>query len=175
MRVISAVATAALTTATAFTIAVPSASAGDQRQPSFSATPDPAKPGDSVILSVSGGCEAESATARSDAFDQPVTLSTGSAGIYTGTAHIRSSAEAGSYDVDVDCQGGESTYTLNVAGSVMPNPPRPMPTRGSHAGVGGSSDGGSDWATIGLGAGLVAGVWGAVWFRTRRSDEQRHT
>lgn len=38
MRVISAVATAALTTATAFTIAVPSASAGDQRQPSFSAT-----------------------------------------------------------------------------------------------------------------------------------------
>ncbi|MEU5688342.1 hypothetical protein DEJ48_38345 [Streptomyces venezuelae] len=169
MRAISAVATAALTTATAFTIAVPSATAGDQ--PSFSATPDPAKPGDDVVLSVSGGCEAESATARSDAFESQVTLSTGSAGIYTGTAKIRPSTQAGSYDVDVDCEGGVSSYSLDVAGSVMPSPPHPMPTRGSHAGIGGSGGGGSDWATIGLGAGLVGAVWGAVWFRVRRPED----
>ncbi|MFI7320367.1 hypothetical protein [Streptomyces venezuelae] len=169
MRVISAVAIAALTTATAFTVAVPSATAGDQ--PSFSATPDPAKPGDDVVLSVSGGCEAESATADSEVFESQVTLSTGSAGIYTGTAKIRPSAQAGSYDVEVDCEGGVSSYTLNVAGSVMPSPPHPMPSRGSHAGIGGSSGSGSNWATIGLGAGLVATVWGAVWVKIRRPEE----
>ncbi|MFF3645601.1 hypothetical protein [Streptomyces sp. NPDC002564] len=164
----SAVATAALTAATVFATAVPSAAAGDQ--PSFSATPDPAKPGESVLLSVSGGCEARSATANSDAFESQVTLSTGSAGIYTGTAKIRSGTEEGSYTVDVDCEGGQSRYTLNVSGSTMPSP-HPRPTRGSHAGVGGSVGDGSAWAAIGLGAGLVAAVWGAVWFQARRSDE----
>lgn len=169
MRVVSAVATAALTTVTAFTIAVPSAAAGDQ--PSFSATPDPATPGEDVVLSVSGGCEAESATADSDAFESQVTLSTGTAGIYTGTAKIRPSTQAGSYDVEVDCEGGVSSYSLDVAASVMPSPPHPMPTRGSHAGIGGSGGGGSHWAIIGLGAGLVATVWGAVWVKARRPEE----
>ncbi|NEB76014.1 hypothetical protein G3I40_12390 [Streptomyces sp. SID14478] len=173
MRVIPTLAISALTTASALTIALPSAYAGDQ--PSFSASPNPAKPGDSVILSVSGGCDADSATASSDAFDGDVTLSTGSARVYTGTAKVSSTVQAGSYNVDVDCDGGTSTYSFTVSGAVVPTPmptmPNPLPNRGVHAGVGGSQ-GGMDPAYIAGGVGLVSAAGGYAWLRSRRPREE---
>ncbi|RFU87580.1 hypothetical protein DY218_06400 [Streptomyces triticagri] len=169
MRVISAAATAALTTVAAVSFAVPSAFADEQ--PSFSATPNPAKPGDSVVLSVSGGCQAESATASSAVFEQVVPLSTGSAGIYTGTAKIRSGASAGAHPVQVDCAGSVSSYSISITGSgttsPTPSPVSPAPSRGVQGGLGGSSDD-LPVAPIALGTGLIAALWGTVWFRSRR-------
>ncbi|MGW7086642.1 hypothetical protein ACWGH2_24550 [Streptomyces sp. NPDC054871] len=101
---------------------------------------------------------------------EKVTLSTGSAGFYTGTATVRDSAEAGEYNVDVDCAGGVSSYTLNVAGGVMPHPPRPHPTRGSHAGAGDTNDG-VNLGYVGGGVMLIAGVGGYAWSRSRRTGE----
>ncbi|WP_119290297.1 hypothetical protein [Streptomyces sp. YIM 130001] len=171
MRVISAAATAALTTVTALSLAVPSAFADEQ--PSFSATPNPAKPGDSVILSVSGGCQAESATATSEVFDSVVPLSTGSAGIYTGTAKIRSGASAGAHPVQVDCEGSVSSYSINISASTTSTPTptatptNPAPSRGVQGGLGGSSDD-LPLAPIALGSGLIAALGGTLWFRNRR-------
>ncbi|MFJ2772476.1 hypothetical protein [Streptomyces sp. NPDC087300] len=174
MRVIPAVALACLTTASALSVAVPMAVAGDQ--PTFSATPNPAKPGDSVILSVSGGCEADSATASSDAFEGDVTLSTGSAGIYTGTAKISSTVRSGDHEVRVDCEGGVSAYQLTVsAGSTTPTPmptmPNPLPDRGVHAGTGGSHSG-LDPAHLAGGAGLVVAAAGYAVYKMRRPREE---
>ncbi|MCX3058256.1 hypothetical protein [Streptomyces beihaiensis] len=167
--------TAVLTTtltAAAFAAAVPSASADEQ--PSFSTTPSPARAGQSVILSVSGGCDSAGAVASSDAFTSSVTLSTGSAGIWTGTATVRSDAAAGRYDVDVSCQGGGvSTYSMTVTGAVTPTPTRPVPTQGVRAGVGGSQ-GGADLGRLGGGAALVVAAGGYMWLRTRRGRERRH-
>ncbi|MFM9370068.1 hypothetical protein [Streptomyces sp. Da 82-17] len=124
-------------------------------QPSLSITPSPAPPGASVVVSVSGGCSASSATATSDAFTGSVPLSTGSAGIYTGNATIKSNATPGRHTVDVACPGGgTSTYSITVAGSASPSA-SPAPARGVRGGLGGAQDG-TTGTDIAIGAGLVA-------------------
>ncbi len=100
-------------------------------EPSLSITPSPGRPGQSVVVSVSGGCTAPSATARSNVFTQNVQLSTGSAGVYTGTGTIRADARAGTHAVSVSCPAGRSTYSITVAGATTPE-------RGVRAGAGGS-------------------------------------
>lgn len=121
-------------------------------QPSLSITPSPAPPGSSVVVSVSGGCTADSATATSDAFTASVPLSTGSAGIYTGNATIKPTATPGSHNVSVACPGGAtSTYSITVSGSSA----SPAPARGVRGGVGGAMDG-TTGTDIAIGVGLVA-------------------
>ncbi|MDI3387875.1 hypothetical protein QIS99_16955 [Streptomyces sp. B-S-A8] len=113
-------------------------------EPSLSITPSPAPPGASVVVSVSGGCTASSATATSDAFTARVPLSMGSAGVYTGNATIKSDAAPGTHKVDVACPGGgTSTYTIQVA------------ARGVRGGLGGVQDG-TTGTDIAIGVGLVA-------------------
>ncbi|MEU1024308.1 hypothetical protein ABZ366_19870 [Streptomyces sp. NPDC005904] len=133
-------------------------------QPSLSITPSPGRPGQSVVVSVSGGCHAPSATARSDAFTQNVQLSTGSAGIYTGTGTIRPDAHAGTHTVHVSCPGGgTSTYSITVAGATTPTP-----ERGVRAGTGGSR--GVDAGYVGAGVALVLAAGGYTVYRTRRRE-----
>ncbi|MGV9884122.1 hypothetical protein [Streptomyces sp. NPDC003006] len=129
-------------------------------QPSLSINPSPGRPGQSVVVSVSGGCAAESATASSDAFTESVPLSTGSAGIYTGTGTIRADARAGSHSVNVSCPGGgTSTYSITVAGATSPE-------RGVRAGTGGSL--GTDALYVGAGVALVLVAGGYTAYRMRR-------
>ncbi|NBE52569.1 hypothetical protein [Streptomyces boluensis] len=118
-------------------------------QPSLSISPSPGTPGESVVVSVSGGCSASSATATSDAFTTSVPLSTGSAGIYTGNATIRRNATPGSHSVSVACPGGAtSTYTITIGRST----PEPLGVRG---GLGGAQEG-TTGTDIAIGTGLVA-------------------
>ncbi|WP_399920635.1 hypothetical protein [Streptomyces kanamyceticus] len=132
----------------------------DRTEPSLSITPSPGRPGQSVVVSVSGGCTADSATARSNAFTQNVQLSTGSAGVYTGTGTIRADARAGSHTVSVSCPGGgTSTYSITVAGATTPE-------RGVRAGGGGSH--GADVVYIGAGVALVLAAGGYTAYRLRR-------
>ncbi|MCX3064029.1 hypothetical protein [Streptomyces beihaiensis] len=152
-----------------------------EQQPSFSVTPDPAVPGSSVTVSVSGGCTARSATATSSAFAEKVELSTGSAGIYTGTADIRKTAVTGTATVTVTCgDGGTSTYDMKVradgdGGRRRPDDHRPAGTlpKGVQAGVGPDHDRTTvgDAVQLGLGGLLMAGatVSGVVYTVRRRA------
>ncbi|MBM7172091.1 hypothetical protein JQK87_27585 [Streptomyces sp. G44] len=130
-----------------------------QAEPSLSITPSPGRAGQSVVVSVSGGCAAASATARSNAFTQNVLLSTGSAGVYTGTGTIRADARPGSHAVSVSCPGGgTSTYSITVAGATAPE-------RGVRAGGGGSH--GVDTVLLGSGIALVLAAGGYTAYRLR--------
>ncbi|CAM5695618.1 LPXTG cell wall anchor domain-containing protein OS=Streptomyces alboniger OX=132473 GN=CP975_01255 PE=4 SV=1 [Streptomyces alboniger] len=156
MRVRPALTTAALAAA-ALTVVAPQALADPQ--PSLSITPSPGKPGQSVVVSVDGGCTADSATATSDAFTRSVPLSTGSARVYTGNGTIRSDARPGSHDVSVSCPGGAtSSYTITV-GSAAPG-------RGVHAGTGGTQD--NDGIYVAGGVALVLAGCGYGVYRLRR-------
>ncbi|QEV16315.1 hypothetical protein [Streptomyces alboniger] len=142
---------------------VPRTQAGTQ--PSLSITPSPGRPGQSVVVSVSGGCTAASATATSDSFTQSVPLSTGSAGIYTGTGTIRSDARPGSHTVDVTCPGGgTSTYSITVAGAAATT----APDRGVRAGTGGSRT--AESVYVGAGVALVLAASGYTVYRMRRRE-----
>ncbi|MBW5423476.1 hypothetical protein GKQ77_18200 [Streptomyces sp. BG9H] len=174
MRVRPTVTAAALTVA-AFAMMAPQASAETQAptapqtqagtQPSLSITPSPGKPGQSVVVSVSGGCTAASATATSGAFTQSVPLSTGSAGIYTGTGTIRPDARPGSHTVNVACPGGAtSTYAITVAGAAAT--PTTAPDRGVRAGTGGSRT--AEAVYVGAGGALVLIAGGYTVYRMRR-------
>ena len=158
MRVRPALTTAALTAA-AFTVVAPQALADPQ--PSLSITPSPGRPGQSVVVSVDGGCTADSATATSDAFTASVPLSTGSARVYTGNGTIRSDARPGTHEVSVACPGGAtSSYTITVgaAGS----------GRGVRAGTGGSQD--NDGIYVAGGVALVLAACGFGAYRLRHGS-----
>ncbi|MEV3861400.1 hypothetical protein AB0J38_44725 [Streptomyces sp. NPDC050095] len=144
-------------------------------KPSLSITPDPAVPGSTVIVSVSGGCTATSATATSTAFSEAVQLSTGSAGAYTGTATISESA-TGTHTVNVSCaSGGTSTHSISVGrgGSGHTGWPATTIDKGVKAGVG-SDDGlsATDITQLVLGGLLMAGaIGGGVYVVRRRSTD----
>ncbi|UFQ13771.1 MULTISPECIES: hypothetical protein [Streptomyces] len=180
MRVRRPTATAAVCTVAAFALMSPRAAADVEppveppaqveaetedhtearTEPSLSITPSPGRPGQSVVVSVSGGCTAPSATARSNVFTQNVHLSTGSAGVYTGTGTIRADARAGTHAVSVSCPGGAtSTYSITVAGVTAPE-------RGVRAGAGGSY--GVDTVCLGAGIALVLAAGGYTAYRLRR-------
>ncbi|MDI3406246.1 hypothetical protein [Streptomyces cavernicola] len=133
-------------------VGVAGAAVADE-QPSLSITPSPGRPGGTVVVSLSGGCSASSATATSDAFTGSVPLSKGSAGVYTGNATIRSNATPGNHTVDVDCPGGAtSTFTIRIASASPTSSPTPTGVRG---GLGGAQ-GGTTSTDIAIGVGMVA-------------------
>ncbi|NEA53801.1 hypothetical protein G3I60_06405 [Streptomyces sp. SID13666] len=130
-------------------------------QPSLSVTPSPAMPGSTVVISVSGGCTASSASATSEAFTGKVELSTGSARIYTGTTTIRSAIKAGTYSIDVACPGGAtSTYRFEVGTA----------SKGARTGLGGSVGGMNTGRIAGGIALLGVAAGGVVMLRRRRAD-----
>ncbi|MDG4860912.1 hypothetical protein P8605_22550 [Streptomyces sp. T-3] len=158
MRVARLLATAALTSI-ALGAGAGAALADDQA--SLSINPSPGVPGSTVVVSVSGGCTASSATATSDAFTASVPLSTGSARIYTGTATIKSTATAGTHSVNVDCPGGgTSTYAITVGSSTT--------VKGVRGGLGGSVDGMNTTELAAGSALLAAAVVGGVFVVRRR-------
>ncbi|AVV44014.1 hypothetical protein PYK79_43620 [Streptomyces sp. ID05-04B] len=164
------VASAALLGVTALTCFAPAAVAGDDdnhyvMSNGYRVLPSTVAAGGEVVLQVdrvTSGCRS-SVTVTSGVFDA-VVIRKGSA---SAVAQVDRDAEPGaSYRVTFSCGGVSAVKELTIA-AVRPDPVRPQPPRGVHAGEGGSSAG-FDLKEIGLGTALIAGSVGAAYRVARR-------
>ncbi|MDT0574276.1 hypothetical protein RM704_43660 [Streptomyces sp. DSM 3412] len=162
------VASAALLGVTALSLSAPAAHAArgsDITSFGFGVTPSAVAPGGQVILRVDG-CHRRT-TVSSGVFDA-VSIPRGRS---SATATVDADARPGTvYEVTFQC-GDESGRTdLTIIGVHPTRHPGHHPTRGSHAGAGGTVAG-FDLSEIGLGAALVAGSLGVAWHWSRRRPE----
>lgn len=104
-------------------------------------TPSLPQPGDEVEVHVTG-CHGTYAVAESEAFVAQAKPAPAVGGGLSGEARISSSAEAGTYPVEVSCHGEGEEGKRVLSGRVVVAPP---PDRGDDGGRGGTGDGaGSD-------------------------------
>ncbi|GAB2920577.1 hypothetical protein [Streptomyces heilongjiangensis] len=163
------VASAVLLGVTALSLTAPAAHAapaGDTTSFGFSVVPSTVAPGGEVTLRVDG---CHSRTTVSSAVFDTVTIPKGQS---SAKATVDWDARHGAvYEVSFQC-GNESGQTDLTIASGRPSH---HPSRGSHAGTGGTVAG-LDPGEIGLGAALVAGTLGVAWrWSRRRAEDGSHT
>ncbi|MGQ4361948.1 hypothetical protein [Streptomyces sp. SAS_272] len=169
------VASAALLGVTALTCFAPAAVASDGDDDhyvmsnGYRVLPSTVAAGGDVVLQVdrvTSGCRS-AVTVTSGVFDT-VDIPKRST---SAVARVDRDAKPGaSYRVTFDCGGVSAVKELTIA-AVRPDPLRPQPPRGVHAGEGGSFAG-FDLQEIGLGAALVAGSVGAAYRVARRRTRE---
>ncbi|MDX3312530.1 hypothetical protein ACWGH3_30585 [Streptomyces sp. NPDC054884] len=168
------VASAAFLGVTALTCFAPPAVASDDdnhyvMSNGYRVLPSTVAAGGEVVLEVdrvTSGCRG-SVRVTSGVFDAVVVPK----GSTSAVAVVDRHAEPGaSYRVTFGCGGVSAVKELTIA-AVRPDPVRPEPPRGVHAGEGGSAAG-FDLREIGLGAALIAGsVAAACRVARRRTGE----
>ncbi|MFF9040342.1 hypothetical protein ACF090_33290 [Streptomyces sp. NPDC014892] len=167
IRVASAV-LSAVTALSALSLAAPAAHAArvsDLTSFGFGVTPSAVVPGGQVILRVDG-CHRRT-TVSSGVFDA-VTIPRGQS---SATATVDRDARPGTvYEVTFQCGDEIGRTDLTIVGVRPTQHPTLHPSRGSHAGAGGTVAG-FDLSNIGLGAALVAGSLGVAWHWSRRRPE----
>jgi hypothetical protein len=134
-------------------------------------TVTPSSGGAGISVTVRATCQ-PSDSARSDAFQQPITLRQGSDGVWTGTGTIRETGlQIGrSYSVTVRCASGgtlSNTFTFTAA----------TPSGGASAGFGGgSAESNNTQATaLAIGGGVaIAGTAAYLFLARRRRSVGQH-
>lgn len=149
MRVLMAVAMAALVTSGTTTVLALAPAAADEQQTTPTVQPDPAAPGERIWVSDTEHCTSPAGTATSPALDAPITLEP-QAHALSGTGTLRADLVGGTYTLTLHC-GTTVTATLRIADA----PHGATGSADDHLGIGDAALG-SAFVLGGLGFGAVA-------------------